>query len=267
MVESIMQKLKKTEIFCKKTIDFAKNDFKKRYAGSNLGILWAYIQTIVMVLIYWIVFQFGLKNGSVEGVPFLPWFITGMMPWLLFSDIINTTMNCMFEYSYIVKKVVFNVDIIPASKVAVCIFIHIFFVAVIVAVTLCHGIYTGLYIIQLLFYLIADLLLAVPLAYAACTISVFFKDFGQIVSILLNIFMWATPIVWDFSAISERLQWIFKLNPVFFVINGFRNSLIYGISFLEDIPYLFYFIGVVCALWAICIPLYRRLLPHLADVL
>lgn len=267
MVKGIKQKVIASKNFYQAVVDFAKNDFKKRYAGSNLGILWAYIQTIVMVLIYWIVFQFGLKNGSVEGVPFLPWFITGMMPWLLFSDIINSTMNCMPEYSYIVKKVVFNIDIIPASKVAVCMFIHLFFVAIIIVVTLCHHIFAGIYIFQLFFYFVADLLLAIPLAYAACAISVFFKDFGQIVSILLNIFMWATPIVWDYSALSESIQWIFKLNPVFFVITGFRNSLIYKISLFEDISYLFYFMGVVCALWAICIPLYKRLLPHLADVL
>lgn len=267
MVEEMHQKAIALKKNYRTIVDFAKNDFKKRYAGSNLGILWAYIQTIVMVMIYWIVFQFGLKNGSVEGVPFLPWFITGMMPWLLFSDIINSTMNCMPEYSYIVKKVVFNIDIIPASKIAVCMFIHLFFVAIIIVVTLCHQIFTGFYIFQLLFYLVADLLLAIPLAYAACAISVFFKDFGQIVSILLNIFMWATPIVWDYSGISESIQWIFKLNPMFFVINGFRDSLIYGVSVFNDTSYLFYFLGIVCLLWAICIPVYRRLLPHLADVL
>lgn len=90
--------------FCKRTIEFARNDLKKRYAGSILGVLWAYIQTAVMVLIYWFVFQYGLKNGSVDDVPFLPWFIAGLMPWLMFSDIINSCMNCMAEYSYIVKK-------------------------------------------------------------------------------------------------------------------------------------------------------------------
>lgn len=253
--------------FCTKTIEFARNDFKKRYAGSNLGILWAYIQTIMMVVIYWIVFQYGLKNGSVDGVPFLPWFISGMMPWLLFSDIINSTLNCMPEYSYIVKKVVFDVDIIPACKIAVCIFIYIFFLVITIIVAICNHLFTGIFILQTIFYFIALIMLVIPIAYASCTINVFFKDFGQIVTVVLNVLMWATPIVWDIAMLPEKWQWIFKLNPVFYIVSGFRNSLIYGIPVTANLSYMFYFIAIVAALWAVCIPVYRRLLPHLADIL
>lgn len=240
---------------------------KKRYAGSVLGALWAYIQTAMMVLIYWFVFEYGLRNGAVDGVPFLPWFISGLMPWLMFSDIINSCMNCMSEYSYIVKKVVFNIDIIPASKIAVCVFIYAFFFAVVVIVTLCNHLFTGIYLLQTLLYLAGVLLLAVPIGYAVCTVSVFFKDLGQIVAIILNMLMWATPIVWPATIIPAGLQWIVKLNPMYFVVSGVRNSLIYGIPITADLPYLFYFLACVCALWAVCIPVYRRLLPHLADIL
>ena len=259
--------IKKICDFYKCTVEFAKNDLKKRYAGSVLGAIWAYIQTAMMVVIYWFVFQYGLRNGAVDGVPFLPWFISGMMPWLMFSDIINSCMNCMAEYSYIVKKVVFNIDIIPASKIAVCLFIYAFFLVVIVIVTLCNHLFTGFYILQSILYLIAALLLAVPIGYAVCTVSVFFKDLGQIIAIILNMLMWATPIAWPATIVPEGLRWIIKLNPMYFVVSGVRNSLIYGIPITADIPYLFYFAGCVCALWAVCIPIYRRLVPHLADIL
>jgi len=261
------ERMKSGMDFCMLTIQFARNDLKKRYAGSNLGALWAYIQTFTMVLIYWVVFEYGLKNGSVQDIPFLPWFIAGMMPWLLFSDIINSAMYCMSEYSYIVKKVVFNVDIIPACKVAVSVFIYSFFLLIVIAVALCSGLFTGWYILQVLLYFAADLLLAVSLAYASSTVSVFFKDFGQIVGIVLNAMMWATPIVWEISVVPEAFRWIFKLNPVYFVVNGFRDSLLYGVPFWSDPSGLFYFLAVTCALWAVCIPVYRRLLPHMADIL
>lgn len=253
--------------FLKKTFDFAKNDLRKRYAGSSIGSYWAFIQTVTMVLIYWIVFQYGLRTGGVDGIPFLPWFISGMMPWLLFSDAINSSINCMSEYSYIVKKVVFNISIIPACKIMVCLMIYSFFLLVVFLVVLLHGFFTGWYILQVLFFLLADIVLAIPLAYASCVVSVFFKDFGQITSIVLNMLMWATPIVWDISIIPKSLRWIFKANPMNFIVSGFRNSLIYGIPVWNDLSYLFYFISIVCFLWAICLPFYRRLTPHLADVL
>ncbi|MBR3602244.1 MAG: ABC transporter permease [Lachnospiraceae bacterium] len=253
--------------FIVKCIEFSINDFKKRYAGSLLGGVWAYIQTIVMVLIYWLVFEFGLKNGSVEGIPFLPWFISGLMPWLMFSDIINNSSNCMFEYNYIVKKIVFDIDIIPLSKTLVCLFVHSFFLLVCIAVTIGYGVFQGTYTMWVLYYFGALVMLVLPLTFALSTICVFLKDFPQIVSIVLNAAMWATPIVWNIDVVPESIKWIFKINPMYYIINGFRDALVYGGEYRSSILYTVFFWGVVVALWFACMKLYKKMVPHLADLL
>lgn len=248
-------------------LDFSINDFKKKYSGSALGIAWAYIQTIMMVLIYWCVFQFGLRVGGAAGTPFLAWFITGYMPWMLFSDIINSTTNCMAEYSYIVKKVVFNINIIPISKIVGCMFIHAAFLIIVLCISFAYGIFTGLYLIQVIYYLIALLLFAIPLAFLCSTVSVFFKDFAQGIGIILNIFMWVTPIVWDFTIVPENLKIFFKLNPMFYIVDGFRNSILFGVSIFDNIFNGFYFWIIVVLLWYKCIKIYKDLVPHMADIL
>lgn len=261
-----MEKLKSKK-FIVTVIEFAINDFKKKYSGSVLGIAWAYIQTIMMVIIYWCVFQFGLRAAGAKGVPFLAWFIAGYMPWMLFSDIINSSIGCMSEYSYIVKKVVFDVNIIPLAKIVGCLFIHSVFMLIVIAVAFAYGIFSGVYLFQLIYYFIALLLLAIPLAFLCSAVNVFFKDFAQGVAIVLNILMWLTPIVWDFSAVPDKLAIFFKINPMFYIINGFRESILYRVGIVEHCFNGLYYWAIVVFLWIGCMKTYRRLLPHMADVL
>jgi len=248
-------------------LEFAVNDFRKKYSGSALGMAWAYIQTIMMVVVYWCVFQFGLRVGGAGGMPFLAWFITGYMPWMLFSDIINSSPGCMSEYSYLVKKVVFDINIIPLAKIIGCMFVHTVFLFIVLGVAFAYGIFTGMYLFQILYYLAALLLFAVPLAFWCCTVSVFFKDFAQGVGILLNILMWITPILWDFSIVSGIPAILFKLNPMFYIINGFRESILFGTGIMQHWLNGLYFWGIVVFLWIKCIRTYKALLPHMADVL
>ena len=238
--------------FLKTLIEFSVNDFKKKYSGSALGMAWPYIQTIMTVIIYWCVFQFGLRVGGAGGVPFLAWFITGYMPWMLFSDIISSSIGCMPEYSYIVKKVVFNIDIIPLSKIIGCMFIHGVFLLIVLGVAFAYGIFTGVYLLQVIYYLGALLLLVIPLAFLCSTVSVFFKDFAQGIGIILNMLMWVTPIVWDFSVVPEKWSFLFKINPIFYIVNGFRESILFGVSIFEH-PFngLYYWAGVIL-LWFKC---------------
>lgn len=253
--------------FIKTVIEFAINDFKKKYSGSVLGTSWAYIQTIMMVVIYWCVFQFGLRAEGANGVPFLAWFIAGYMPWMLFSDIINSSMGCMLEYSYIVKKVVFDINIIPLAKIVGCLFIHSIFVLIVIAVAFAYGIFTGVYLFQLIYYFIALLLLATPLAFLFSVISVFFKDFAQGVAIILNIWMWITPILWNFSVVPEKMAILFKINPMLYIVNGFRESILFKTNIFENWINGLYFWLLVLFLWIKCMKIYKELLPHMADVL
>jgi len=263
----LRSKLSSIKSIVRTTLDFAKNDFKRRYAGSYLGIIWAYIQTLVMVAIYWVVFQFGLRVGGAGDVPFILWFISALMPWLFFSEIITSTIPCMSEYSYIVKKVMFNVNILPAMKIVVCCFIYTFFLAVVLAVAFLSGFFSGWYLIQLIYYLVCLVALAIPLTYLCCTVSVFFKDFSQIITIVLNMLMWGTPIVWSYTIVPESFQWILKLNPMFYVTEGFRESIIYKIGFWNHPVQTIGFWLITVVLWFVCIRIYKRLVPHLADVL
>ena len=110
----------------------ARNDFKKRYAGSYMGALWALAQPVVTVGMYYIVFDklMGNSGRGAAGVPFVVFLTAGLVPWFYFNEALNNGTNALREYDYLVKKVVFKISILPIIKIIAASFIHVFFVAV-----------------------------------------------------------------------------------------------------------------------------------------
>ena len=109
----------------------SKNDFKTKYAGSYLGIFWAFVQPIITIAIYVFVFQVGFKAAPTDdGYPFVLYLIAGIIPWFFFAEALMNATNCLIEYSYLVKKVVFNISILPIIKIISSLFVHLFFIVI-----------------------------------------------------------------------------------------------------------------------------------------
>ena len=117
----------------KLVFSLAKNDFKTKYAGSYFGTVWAFVQPIVTICVYWFVFGLALRNGSDKGVPFVLWLIAGLVPWFFIQEGLTGGTNALLEYNYLVKKVVFNIRILPVVKVFSAVFVHCFFVVIVLS--------------------------------------------------------------------------------------------------------------------------------------
>ena len=87
------------DIYHSKTLIFqlAINDFKSRYVGSYLGIIWAFIQPLITILVLWFVFQVGFRSAPVDGFPFILWLSCGLIPWFFFSDSVNSAACSLTE--------------------------------------------------------------------------------------------------------------------------------------------------------------------------
>ena len=247
----------------------AKNDFRKRYAGSYMGALWALAQPVVTVVMYYIVFDklMGNTGRGADGVPFVLFLTAGLVPWFYFNEALNNGTNAMREYDYLVKKVVFKISILPIIKVIAATFIHVFFVAVLLAVAALYGYYPNIYTIQILYYSFCMFVFVLALCYATCSIVVFFKDLTQIINIVLQIGIWATPILWNIDSVPYEWVFLLKLNPLVYIVGGYRNA-IYGKEwFFQDFFSTMYFWIVTVVLFGIGGAIFRRLKVHFADVL
>lgn len=248
--------------------NLAKNDFKTKYAGSYLGITWAFVQPIVTILVYWLVFQYGLRAGSpIEGVPYVLWLISGLIPWFFFQEALLNATNCMLEYSYLVKKVVFKISILPIVKIISALFVHLVFIGFLFFVAAIYGFYPTMFSIQLIYYSFCTFCLTLALSYATSAIVIFFRDLGQIINIFLQVGMWMTPIMWSYTMVPENLRWIVKLNPMYYIVEGYRDTFINNVWFIDRYFQTVYFWVFTLGLFGVGTILFKKLKPHFADVL
>ena len=254
--------------------NLAKNDFKTQYAGSYLGIFWAFVQPIVTVLVYWFVFEKGLHAGAMNTkagitVPFVLWLIAGIVPWFYFQDALLGSTNALMQYSYLVKKVVFKISILPIVKLISALFVHMFFIAFAIILFCAYGHVPDLYLLQILYYTFCMFVLVLGLSYATCAVVGFFRDLNQIISIILQVGVWMTPIMWNFDALNlpSWLAAIFKLNPMYYVVMGYRDAFINKIWFWEHPELTAYFWVLAALVFGIGMTVFKKLKVHFADVL
>ena len=248
----------------------AKNDFKKRYAGSYMGAVWAMAQPVVTVAMYYIVFDKIMGNQINRGtgeIPFVLFLTAGLVPWFYFSEALNNGTNAMLEYNYLVKKVVFKISILPIIKIIAATFIHAFFVVVLLIVAAVYGYYPTVYTLQIFYYSACLFVFVLALCYTTCSIVVFFKDLAQIINIALQIGMWATPILWNIDSLSGNWVIVLKLNPLVYIVNGYRSAIYEREWFFQDFFSTMYFWIVTVALFGIGAAVFKRQKVHFADVL
>ncbi len=244
-----------------------KNDFKQRYLGSYLGILWAFIQPTITILIFWFVFQVGFKTQPINDVPFILWLISGMIPWFFFSDSLQNATHSVVGNSFLVKKVVFQVDILPLVKIASSLIVHLFFIGVMFVLFWIYGFTPDLYWMQIFYYLFATIVFVLGLSWISSALIVFLKDVGEIIAMILQFGFWLTPIFWNISIVPAKYQFFLKLNPIYYLIEGYRDSMINKIWFWEHPSMSIYFWVVTLIMLVGGMLVFRKLRPHFADVL
>ncbi len=193
-------------------------DFRSRYAGHSLGVLWAFLYPAAIALLYFFVFGVILKTGPVDGSPYLVWLLSALAPFLFVSEAASSASCALIDYSYLARKSRLNIALLPAARVLSCFPVH----AVFLAVLLVLG---GGARVSLLGYIVAELLFSLAVGYFLSVITVFFRDLKSLLPIITQLGFWVTPIFWDIGAAPDRIRVILRLiNPVIYISEGFRAA-------------------------------------------
>lgn len=269
-IESIKDVLGKRNLI----MSLAVADFRKRFVGSYFGIAWMFLQPVVTILIYWFIFgrMPGLSGRSASQGPYILYLIAGIVPWFFFNEALSHATNCLMEYSFLVKKVVFKVSILPMVKIVSCLFVHGIFVLISIAVYLIYGNFPSIYWLQAFYYTFSLMILIIGISFITSSIAVIFKDMGQIVSIALQFGIWITPIMWDPSdpsmkIIPDQYQKFLAINPVYYITQGYRDSFLYHVGFWEKPGLTLYYWVFTVIIFILGLKLFNKLKPHFADVL
>lgn len=253
--------------FISQICSLAFSDFQARFSGSYLGMFWGILQPLSTILLFWFVFQVGFRSNPIEDVPFILWLSAGMIPWNYFYDSWFGTTSSFTAYGYIVKKVVFKVEVLPLIKALSSAIMNGIFNVILIVIYILYGEFPGVHILDMFYFSLCIFVFSLGLSFFTATLNVFMKDIGQFLGIVLQFLMWMTPMMWNYTMIPEKFDWFYKLNPLHYVINGYRESLINNYWFFHHYKLMIYFWIVSINLMILGYRLMKKLKPHFADVL
>ena len=248
-------------------LSMAKREVATRYIGSFLGFIWTFLHPIIMIFVFWVVFSIGFKVQPSKNVPFVVWLTAGIAAWLLFADIINGSAGVVNDNAHLIKKTLFQSQILPVIKVVSCLITHAVFLLVLLVLLIIHGMPFSFYYLQIFYYLLCVIILALGIGFIVSALNPFIRDVGQIVSVVLQIGFWATPIFWDIGMMPQNIQTLLKLNPVFYIIQGYRESIIYFFPFWKHPLQTLYFWMVATLIFSFGALIFKKLKPQFPDVL
>jgi len=249
-----------------------RRDLDARYKGSVVGNLWPLLNQLSQLLIYTYVFSVVLKvKLNITSLPdnnltFGLWLFAGLLPWIAFSSGLMQSGGSVVGQSNLVKKVVFPLALLPLVPI-LSTFVESSFglmaLIVLVAVT-SHTLHTTLALLPLVW--LTQLLLTAGLGYLAAGLTVFLRDIPQTLGVVLNIWMYLTPIIYPASAIPQAWRvWVFWLNPMTAIAEVYRDLVLVG----EVKHWGEWGVASAIAVIIFCcgFSVYKRLRPAFADVL
>ena len=210
-----------------------KRQIQQRYQGSVLGLVWSFVQPLMMLLVYTFVFsvvfnaKWGIEREEGRGTFAIVMFC-GMTMFTLFSEAVGQGCLCIVNNQNLVKKVVFPIEILPVAQVLVTytiglVWILLLFIGSIVVLGFC-----GWTMLLLPLVMLPLVLFTLGISFFLASLGVYIRDTSYVVGVVLQMLFFATPIFYPISAVPKDLRWILECNPLTVFIEQARRVFLYG---------------------------------------
>lgn len=245
-----------------------KNELHIRFVRSKLGALWIVIHPLMQVLIFALILS-EVLSAKLPGIDnkyaYALYLMAGTMCWALFSDTVTKGLQLFIDNGNLMKKMAFPRVCLPLIAAGTTLVNNIMLLAAILLVFACLGHIPDLHMLWLPVLILITLMLAMGVGLLVGTMNVFMRDIGQVVPVILQALFWLTPVVYNVDILPQRLQFWFKLNPLYPLVTSYQNIMVYGRSPLwADLAIL---VGVSLVLLAVALIVFRRASPEMVDVL
>lgn len=232
-------------------LKLAKNNMSKQTIRTALGVWWVYIHDILYfsVMILFRILMAG--NGKIDGMNAVVYLMLGLIPWFFMNEVLSIGSNAIKINKTIIQSIRFPISIIPTVEVLAIFFKRIFTFLLIFAVVLYYGYIDRFNPLLFIYYVFCMLILMWAINFLICAFVAVSSDFQQLYMCVVKVMMFSLPIIWSFKNIVEYpiLYYGLRINPMVYVINGFRNAFFSGL--MPSLYYSLYFWGVVLLLFLI----------------
>lgn len=243
-------------------------DIREAYLGTYIGLAWAFLKPVLYlsVISIGLVKGFGMRS-PVEGIALHTWLVCGLLPWMFISDALSNPIQSIVAHSYLVKKVRFNVSLVPLTKVLSALVIHLLLMVVFIAYLLVTGKNPSWHWIQLPYLMLCSTVLLGAFGLLTSSLYVFARDIGQVLNLATTLAIWVTPVFWPADRLKNEAGSLLYLNPFAYIVEGYRDALIQGRWLFDNpLPTLLFW-ALTLSLLITSMLVFRRLNNHFADVI
>lgn len=199
-------------------------NFKVKFRGSVLGYLWTLVIPMSQVLVFYFVYQVVMK---VPIPNYLAFVVTGIMPWVFFSTTVNESLESLVSGQNLLSHLPMPIQVFPAATVATNLISFLLALPIIIGVILWSGIELNGYSLLAIPYLLGLFLFTYCFSFVLASMYVLFRDLKHIFGIVLNLWMYGTPVLYSIDLVPEPFRWFFNVNPLTGFFVGFRDALLF----------------------------------------
>jgi teichoic acid transport system permease protein len=245
--------------------------FELKSSSSNhyLGMLWEVINPMILISIYWFVFGFGIRGGEkVEGIAYLPWLLSGITVWFFISQALPQGSKSIYSRIKVIAKMNFPMSIIPSYVITSRFYQHLILMGITMIILSLYGYVPSLYSLQLPYFMVASFALLISISLITSTLATVIRDVQMVVQAVVRVLLYLTPILWTTDKLSNSIILLLKINPIYYIIEGYRSSLL-GLNwyFIENPLYTLYFWFIVFIFMLIGSMLHLRFSKRFVDLL
>lgn len=246
---------------------------KSTNKNNYLGMAWEVINPLIQIAIYWFAFGFGIRQGrDVEimgaSVSFILWMIPGIIVWFFFYHSTIQASKSIYTRLKMLSKMNFPMSVIPSFVIFSKYYVHLIMVIIVLIVMQLSGFFISFYFIQIIYFTLAVLAFTYALALITSTLATIVRDVQMFLQSSLRLLLYLSGILWPITALPESLHSIMKLNPLYYIIEGYRASFLgLGWYFVDQWQYTLYFWLVTMILFLIGSSLHIKFRRHFIDFL
>ncbi|ODS34538.1 MAG: ABC-transporter involved in LPS biosynthesis Wzm [Candidatus Scalindua rubra] len=237
---------------------------KSRYKQSVLGVSWALIRPFGMMIVFTIIFSKFVKVPS-DGIPYPIFSYCALLPWTFFSTSLNTGINSMTSSVNLIQQIYFPREIFPLSAVMASFVDFGIASGIFVCLMIFYKIQISLYILWIIPILLLQIVFTIAVSMLGAALNVFYRDIGQALVFITQLWMYACPIIYPVSVVPEGYRRLYALNPMAGIIDGYRNVIIHGIA--PNWEYLLISFVITILTFFCSYKIFKRLEMRFADVI
>ncbi|MGL5417386.1 MAG: ABC transporter permease [Clostridium sp.] len=246
----------------------AKYELMSDMKDTRLGVLWKIINPLIQIFTFWFAFGLGIRNGKpVNGVDYFEWMIVGLIVWFFISPSLISGVKSIHSKTNVITKMKFPTSILPITAVLKELYNHLFMLLITIILLVLRGNIPSTYNLQIIYYLFCAISFAISMNMVISVLNMITRDVSKIVSACMRMLMYLTPILWTMDNLPQWIQNIMRLNPIYYIVEGYRNSLLFKNSMFGNMDEILIFWSITIGLFLLGCSLMYKFKHKLIDLI